>query len=305
MKFPELDHADRLLKLNVPEGRIDVVIDTDTYNEIDDQFAVSYALKSPEKFNVQAINAAPFHNKRSRDAGDGMELSYDEIERLLKRIPEVKAPPVFKGSDRFLANNEGRAVESPAAQYLIESAMRREKENPLYVVAIGAPTNLASAIMLEPKIIEHMVVVWLGGHSIDWHDNLEFNLAQDPPSSRVLYDSGVPLMVVPCRPVASHMLTSSAELERDIKGANPLCDYLYESFVAYHENHYAWAKEIWDVASFALLKNPEWVPSYLIHTPELSDSLKWIPNRYRPFMRQAQMCQRNKIFQDLYGVLRS
>ena len=30
--------------LNRPEGKIDVVLDTDAYNEIDDQFAIAYAL---------------------------------------------------------------------------------------------------------------------------------------------------------------------------------------------------------------------------------------------------------------------
>ena len=32
--------------LTVPSGKIDVVIDTDAYNEIDDQYAICYMLKS-------------------------------------------------------------------------------------------------------------------------------------------------------------------------------------------------------------------------------------------------------------------
>ena len=42
-----------------------MVLDTDTYNEIDDQFAVVHALLSPEHLNVEALYAAPFHNNRS------------------------------------------------------------------------------------------------------------------------------------------------------------------------------------------------------------------------------------------------
>ena len=56
-----------------------MVLDTDTYNEIDDQFALVYALLSPERLNVEAIYAAPFHNKRSQGPEDGMHRSYDEI----------------------------------------------------------------------------------------------------------------------------------------------------------------------------------------------------------------------------------
>ena len=52
-------------RLQPPKGKVDMVLDTDTYNEVDDQFALSYALLSPEKLNVQAIYAAPFYNDRS------------------------------------------------------------------------------------------------------------------------------------------------------------------------------------------------------------------------------------------------
>ena len=49
-----------LKNLEVPKGRIDAVLDTDTYNEIDDQFAIGYMLRSEDKINLKAIYAAPF-----------------------------------------------------------------------------------------------------------------------------------------------------------------------------------------------------------------------------------------------------
>ena len=61
-----------LKRLEPPTDSIQMVLDTDTYNEIDDQFAVVYAMLS-EKISVQAIYAAPFHNSRSTGPGDGME----------------------------------------------------------------------------------------------------------------------------------------------------------------------------------------------------------------------------------------
>ena len=44
-----------LKNLDVPSGIIDAVLDTDTYNEIDDQFALSYMMLSPERINVKDI----------------------------------------------------------------------------------------------------------------------------------------------------------------------------------------------------------------------------------------------------------
>ncbi len=50
-----------------------MVLDTDTFNEIDDQFAVIYALHSKERLQVEAFYAAPFHNELSSGPKDGME----------------------------------------------------------------------------------------------------------------------------------------------------------------------------------------------------------------------------------------
>lgn len=45
----------------MPHGKpVRLLIDTDTANEIDDQFALAWALLSPEHMNVQAVTAAPF-----------------------------------------------------------------------------------------------------------------------------------------------------------------------------------------------------------------------------------------------------
>ena len=62
-----MKETDTLLlnRLKRPEGKIDVVLDTDTYNEIDDQFALAYLIKSADKLNLKAISAAPFFNEKS------------------------------------------------------------------------------------------------------------------------------------------------------------------------------------------------------------------------------------------------
>ena len=81
----------RIKNLSVPTGNFDVVLDTDAYNEIDDQFAISYMLKSTQKFCVKGICAAPFLNGKAISAADGMQKSYNEILKLLKLMgKEVK-----------------------------------------------------------------------------------------------------------------------------------------------------------------------------------------------------------------------
>ena len=86
MTFSVIDDGTRTKRLSFPaDGTVDMVLDTDTYNEIEDQFALVYTLLSPERLTVKAITA-PFHNDRSQGPEEGMEKSYDEISRLLEKM---------------------------------------------------------------------------------------------------------------------------------------------------------------------------------------------------------------------------
>src|SRR3954471_24479608 len=101
-----------------PAGTVRVVVDTDTYNEIDDQFAVVYALLSPERLRVEALYAAPFHNERATGPEDGMLQSFEELRPPLDRPPQHRSTPVHHGSRAWLPARD-RPVPSPAAADLI------------------------------------------------------------------------------------------------------------------------------------------------------------------------------------------
>lgn len=289
-------------RLTLPEGRLDMVLDTDTYNEVDDQFALAYALLSPERLNVQAVYAAPFHNSRSNGPADGMERSYDEILRFLGKMNISADGLVFKGSASYLPDGK-TYVDSPAARDLVERAMARPDGDPLYVVAIGAITNVASALLMEPAIAGKIAVVWLGGHPTTFPYAKEFNLSQDVPAARVVLDSGAPVTLVPCLGVASHLLTTVAELESCIGGKNELCDALIDIVRGYSDDHFAWAKEIWDVSTIAYLINPDWMPSKLVHSPLLTDDSRWAHDERRHLIRECYFCHRNPIFKDMFEKL--
>ena len=98
-----------------------MVLDTDTYNEIDDQFAIVYALLSPERITCEAIYAAPFHNQRSSGPADGMLRSYAEIGRVLDRLGRAPDGLVHQGSTTWLPALD-QPVPSAAVDDLIEGA---------------------------------------------------------------------------------------------------------------------------------------------------------------------------------------
>lgn len=301
MRFPTIPESQRIQKLHPPDSCVRMILDTDTYNEIDDQFAVVHALLSPDKLKVESIYAAPFHNNRSKDAEDGMEKSYDEILRLLTFLNVESEGFAYRGSTAFLSSVDS-PIESDATTDLIERALSDSNE-PLYVVAIGAITNVASAILIEPEILKNIVVVWLGGNPLYWPHTREFNLAQDVLGTRVVLDSGVPFVHLPARGVVSHLLTTVSEMERYVQGRGKVGDYLVEIFKEYNKDHYAWSKVIWDISATAYVINSSWVPTEIVHSPILTDSITWSFDNSRHLMRVATGVNRDAIFRDLFEKL--
>lgn len=300
-RFPTLTDEERLALLEPPSGPVRAVMDTDTYNEIDDQFAVVYSLLSPT-LTMEAFYAAPFHNNRSTGPGDGMERSYEEILRLLEALGMPDPPPVLRGSTGYLSA-PGTPVESPAARDLAERAMA-PREGPLYVLATGAITNVASALLLEPEIVRRIVVVWLGGQPYYWPTASEFNLAQDVPAAQAVFDSGVPLVHVPCKNVAEHLRTTLPEMETYVRGRGAVGDYLYRIYEEHFDDHYARSKVIWDVSTVAYVLEPTWVPTAVVSSPVLRDDVTWGPaGEGRHASRVATDVRRDAIFGDLFRKL--
>lgn len=300
-----MTHEQRLKKLEVPDKTIDVVLDTDAYNEIDDQFAISYLLKSKEKLNTKAIYAAPFLNMKSESPEDGMEKSYDEINKLLSLLNEKV--DVYKGSKTYL-KDEKTPVISPAAQDLAERIKNYSPENPLYVVAIGAITNIASAILLNPDVAENTVVVWLGGNAHHYHDTNEFNMMQDVAAARVVMKSGVPFVQLPCIGVVSAFTISRPELELWLKGKNPISDYLLENTIndtGHCVNGKVWTRVIWDVTAVAWLLNDynRFMESRIIPTPIPTYDNFYAENPNGHPMRYVYHIKRDNLMNDLIQKL--
>lgn len=295
--FPKLSDDLMLQRLKPNQGKIRVVIDTDTYNEIDDQFAVVYALLSPGKMDVEAIYAAPYFNSRSESGADGMEKSHEEILRLMDKLEMDPKGRVYRGSEGFLEQKD-QPKESEAARDLVKRAMASEE--PLYVLTLGAPTNVASAILMEPEIINKIVVVWLGGKGLEWDTAREFNLQQDIFSSQVLFNSGVPLVQIPTEPVTSHLLTTIPELETYLQGQGAIGDYLIEIFKEYQGDPFAYSKIIWDISVIAYVIDPSWFRTEIRHAPILTDQFTYSVDHSRHFYRVATYLRRDKIFGDLF-----
>lgn len=300
--YPPITEVQRIQLLDKPSKGASMVLDTDTYNEIDDQFALVYALLSKESFDLQAVYAAPFSNNRADNPAKGMQLSYEEIVRVCEKMKVNPEGLAFKGSTAYLTNALIPEV-SGATDDLIKRALRHSPENPLYVVAVGAITNVANAVLLKPEITKNIVVVWLGGNAHTWPNTREFNMTQDKDAANVVLNSGVAFVQYPCMGVVSQFTTTVPEMERYLDGYNAISDYLLKIFKDYHHDHYAWSKVLWDMTTIAYLINRDWTPSQLVHAPMVTpfDTYSFDDNRH--LMRMVYHIDRDAIFRDFFQKL--
>lgn len=301
-RFPDLDPALRRSRLELANpGVLPAVLDTDTFNEIDDQFALCYLMLSPGRFEPRAVTAAPFFNSRSTSPADGMAKSYDEILRVLELLHEKRGEFVWRGSETYLPDRD-TPVESAAARRIVELARQAAgRGEVLYVLAIGAITNVASALLMDPAIIGSIVIVWLGGHAYNHPSNREFNLYQDVPAAQVVFDSGVPLVHVPCCGGAAEQLgIRLPELEEQCAVSGPIGRFLYERTRDYIHGDRETVKVIWDIATVACFDIPDAVTSEVIEAPRLADDSRWEFPGDRHEIRVIHAFDRDRVFRDLF-----
>lgn len=310
-------------RLALPVGPVRVVIDTDAANEIDDPFAIAWALRVPQRLTVEALYATPYsfahrraqmavHDHPQFDPPDvGMVRSHAAIVEVFDRLGLDAAGRVFRGSTRYL-HSLAEPERSEATDHLIATAMAMSPDDaPLYVVAIGCATNVANALLLEPRIAERIVVVWTSGypsHAPQVNDS--FNLEQDLLASQWLLDSGVPHVYLPGFHVGAQLRLSLPEMERWVRGRGAIGEHLFQLYthnplwpllgITSFEAH-SWV--IWDLICIAWLIDPGWVPSEIVRTPRLGDDRRWITDAARHPMREAHAVQRDPIFRAFFDSL--
>ena len=288
-------HTDRVKK---------VIVDTDTFNEMDDQYAVAYAVLS-DRMDVLAINAAPFHNGRSTSFEDGMEKSYNEILRVLDVIGETGKCPVFKGSRSRIEDDPALApVDSPAARAIIKYA--HETNEPLYVLALGAITNVASALLIDPSIVDKIVVVWLGGHCLDNGACDEFNLMQDYAAGQLFINSGVGYVMLPAWGHGTSELAVTLDDLKTIDGTGRGAEFFRKTLPEEHnKNLYdeGWRRILWDIAAPGAIAVPQGFEFSVVPAPVFGDDKRYAFDRTRRKIVYMEKVDKDTVVSDAFGLI--
>ena len=203
-------------------NKIRIIICSDAKNEADDQYALVHAMLT-NKFIIKGLVAGHFRDHWTN------HLSYAEMVKLAKLTNTYGEYPIVLGADQKLVNIKEYEV-SAGTRLIIEEALK-EDSLPLYVLNIGALTDLAVALLEEPKITSKMTAIWVGGGRYP-KGSKECNLGNDLIAANYVFASELPLWQIPSN-VYKTTLVSLAQLKLRVAPMGKLGNYLYEQLITF------------------------------------------------------------------------
>lgn len=280
------------------EHKARVIVNTDAKNEADDQYAIVHALLTPS-FDIEGVIPAHFGDRRGPGS---LEASHAEVIKLLRLMGlegEVRVEPGARGA----LPDEKTPVPSPGAQLIIEEGMR-DDPRPLHVAFYGPLTDMASALLMEPRLEGRNIrVVWIGGG--EWPTGgSEFNLSNDVVAANVVMKSQVELWQIP-RSVYRTMPVSYAELMEKVYPHGPLGRYLVEQLLEFNKDHNPWMeyRSLGDSPAVGVIMYPDcgdwsWRPA-----PEITSEMTYRhTGKHRP-IRVYESIDSRFILEDFFAKL--
>ncbi|MEO1263310.1 MAG: nucleoside hydrolase [Bacteroidota bacterium] len=237
------------------QEKIPVILDADTGNEVDDLYAVARALIEPS-WNILALNATHWQTSHWAEP-QSMENSHRLNQVIAGHLnSEVKTR---RGGVARMYDWGDMAQHSAAAYEIIKQAKALPEGQQLTVIALGALTNVASAIYIDPSVETRIKLFWLGS-TYDFQKGIlgttDFNCVMDIQALHILYKSDVEMHVIPIN-VAAHMEFDYAKTVAQLKGKHPLCDFLVDRWYQ-HLDGSRKSRTIWDLALIEAIIHPEW-----------------------------------------------
>ncbi len=195
-----------------------VVLTTDIGTEMDDQWALAHLQLSPT-IELRAVVTTHAPNLSSPAA----EASAAEARAVLNRLPGGSRVDVIPGSSLPLPDARTPLL-NPGVSRIVEEA-RLADPGPLTLLAIGAATDVASALLAAPDIAERVELVAMGfrGRS---EGGDEWNVKNDPEAWRVILGSAAPLTVGTASVCIEHLCLTARKAEAVLDHRGDIGRYL-------------------------------------------------------------------------------
>ncbi len=232
-----------------------VIIDADTANEVDDLFAITRALLEPS-WEILALNATQWQASQWA-VENSMEASYRLNLVLLGHLQKQNIKNC-RGSIYRMFDWGDKAQHSEAAYEIIKQAHKMKDGEKLPVITLGALTNVASAVLIDPAIKPKIAVYWLGS-SYNFEKqkpkHIDFNSVMDIQAVDVLTTSDVEMHIIPNN-VAAKMKVKRADAVQQLAGKHPVADFLLRHWEQ-HIDASQYERTLWDLALIGAIIHPE------------------------------------------------
>ncbi|QDU82890.1 ribonucleoside hydrolase RihC [Polystyrenella longa] len=248
-----------------------VIVDADTANEIDDLYAIVRALVAPE-FKVEGITSA--HYTRSTQPNETVQNSQKLNEEILAAMGLSDTLPHPIGGDRSMSSPTD-PVDSPAARLIIERAHAGGPDDKLVVFALGACTNLASALVLDPSIESKVVFAFIDGDykNGQWGPGI-FNWKNDIHAVKAIFESNVEYIHMPAPTVSVQMSLTKKDVDEHLKGKGGVWDLLVNRWETFPRTAKKPSKTMWDIALIEVVIHPELGTSVIVGAPKIHHATK-------------------------------
>jgi purine nucleosidase len=281
------------------EKRARLILNTDAKNEADDQYTIVHALLTPT-FDLHGIIPAHFGSIKSKTS---LRDSHDEVVKILDLMSlkdRVRVEPGAEGS----MPDETTPMASAGARLIIEEGMK-DDPRPLYVAFLGPLTDMAAALLMEPRLNERNIcVVWIGGGQ--WPvGGREYNLSNDIHAANVVMKSKVQLWQIPIS-VYRMMAVSYAELMERVYDKGAIGKYLVEQLIDWNLRMHAGPIEhrsLGDTPALSVILNPnggisEWLPA-----PEFNSLMNYVHTGANRPIKVYHSIDVRYILEDFYAKL--
>ncbi len=155
----------------------------------------------------------------------------------------------------------------------------------------------------EPKIIDKIEVIWLGGNELWYKDNLEYNFKQDVDAVKIVFNSKVKLTILPCKNVVSELRIDIKTLRNNLGDKSDLCNYLINKF--YNDGYHGIqeSRVIWDISVIAYMINKNWFKIKEISRPNIMGDTSYELTNNNHKIKMVSYLDTDKIYKDLFYKL--
>lgn len=232
------------------EPRVRVICDNDFQGDPDGLIQLAHLLLS-DSVDIRAIIGShlgsydgdenPFYDLPAPEAtglgqlfNPSAHAAVVAANKIVELCALTNSVPVLSGSDSSMAS-VAEAADSEGARFIIAEAMRDDTDLPLYVLCGAGLTSVATAILLEPRIVGRFTLVWIGGSEYPGvfvpknAPACEYNLNTDITAAQVVFNhSNLDIWQIP-RDVYRQTLISKYELIMRMRSQGELGRHLYDS----------------------------------------------------------------------------